>query len=183
MRTVLSAQLCITDTWNSLFVFSLANPCETKDKGGCSQFCEKGDGLTYNCSCEDGYVLASNKTGCDKGELTTEISKLKKRRTTRRNTATRKLLGTIEDIFEKPPEEKIPVEVIALLETLEEEANKIKKLDEIFDMIESEEELEKESDDVVNISLKIKIGKEELRKCLLSFHEDTHNSNKLSQTK
>ena len=87
-----------------------------------------------------------------------EISKLKKSRTTRRNTVTRKLLGTIEDIFEKPPEEKIQVEVIALLETLEEEANKIKNLDnEIFDMIETEEELEKESDDVVNISLKIKI--------------------------
>ena len=106
--------------------------------------------------------------------MATEISKLKKRRPTRRNTVTRKLLGTIEDIFEKPPEEKIQVEVIAFLETLEEEANKIKKLDdEIFDMIETEEELEKETDDVMNISLKIKIGKEKLRKCLLSFHEDT----------
>ena len=58
--------------------------------------------------------------------MATEIIKLKKRRMTRRNTVTGKLLGTREDIFEKPPEEKIEVEVIALLETSEEEANKIK---------------------------------------------------------
>ena len=94
-------------------------------------------------------------------KMATEISKLKKRRTTRRNTVTRKLLSNINEIIEKPSEEKIRVEVIALLETLEEEDNKIKKLDdEIFDMIENEDELEKESDDVVNISLKIKMGKE-----------------------
>ena len=107
-------------------------------------------------------------------KMATEISKLKKRRTTRRNTVTRKLLSNINEIIEKPSEEKIRVEVIALLETLEEEDNKIKKLDdEIFDMIENEEELEKESDDVVNISLKIKMGKEKLRKCLSGFNEDT----------
>ena len=96
--------------------------------------------------------------------MATEISKLKKRRTTRRNTVTRKLLSNINEIIEKPSEEKIRVEVIALLETLEEEDNKIKK---------NEEELEKESDDVVNITLKIKMGKEKLRKCLSGFNEDT----------
>ena len=74
-------------------------------------------------------------------KMATEISKLKKCRTTRRNTVMRKLLSNINEIIEKPSEEKIRVEVIALLETLEEEDNKIKKLDdEVFDMIENEKE-------------------------------------------
>ena len=69
-RTVTASQLHIYDIWSSfVFVFSSANPCDTKDKGGCSQFCEKGDGLTYECSCGEAYVLASNQKGCTEGDL------------------------------------------------------------------------------------------------------------------
>ena len=40
-------------------------------------------------------------------------------------------------------------------------------------MIDDEDELEKDSEDVINIGLRIKQGKEKLRKCLATLNEDT----------
>ena len=45
-----------------------AHPCDTKEKGGCSQICNKEKGK-YKCACEEGFKLAPNKKSCLKGEL------------------------------------------------------------------------------------------------------------------
>ena len=52
----------------SLFVFTLVNPCDTKEKGGCGQICLKAEDEGYDCACRDGFVLASDYMNCLAGE-------------------------------------------------------------------------------------------------------------------
>ena len=84
---------------------------------------------------------------------TRDLKKMKKQRTTKRNSIRKKILEKVDTIIANPVSEEQPiVEVTALLDTLELESDRIKKLDElIFDSIDEEADLEAENDDVMNL--------------------------------
>ena len=44
----------------------LVHPCDTASNGGCSQICNKRKN-TYECACDDGFIIGGDKRTCNKG--------------------------------------------------------------------------------------------------------------------
>ena len=106
--------------------------------------------------------------------MATELTKLKRKRTSKRNVITKNLLGNIDIYLESPYSEGIRVDASCLLESLNEVQKIVKELDElIINKIEEEVELEKDEEESLIFDLKIKRGKEQLRTFLQKHNEDT----------
>merc|ERR1712007_369686 len=43
------------------------HPCDTEEKGGCAQMCEK-EGDNVKCGCAEGFVLGGDGKSCEKEE-------------------------------------------------------------------------------------------------------------------
>lgn len=105
--------------------------------------------------------------------MATDLSKLRRSRTIRRNILEKKVISIIDDLIEQPGDEKMRVEITSLLDLLESEAVKIKSSnDEIYDLTK-EEDLDKEIDDVMNMDITINKAKEKMKRYLMKINESS----------
>ena len=104
--------------------------------------------------------------------MATEVSKLRRSRTYRRNAVTRNVLSKIDDLITQHMDDNSTIEVAALLETLNDEVTKIKVFDKgIQELIAEDDELENEVDEAMKFHMKIKMGIEKLKKQLRKLNE------------
>ena len=61
-------QLFLTYSFLIMFLISV-HPCDRRNKGGCSQICNRKDDRLYTCSCKPGFEIAKNKMTCNKGRM------------------------------------------------------------------------------------------------------------------
>lgn len=102
------------------------------------------------------------------------LPKLIKQRTSKRNILRKRILDKVNELVSRTTETQRIEEVSAMLSTLDAEYERIKKLDEaIFDKLEEENEMEKESDEVMEFDLITKTAKEKISKYLTKYNEDT----------
>ena len=103
-----------------------------------------------------------------------ELTKLKRKRTSKRNIIIKNLLKDIDEIVSQPFSENVRVEDSCLLESLSEVQLLVKELDElIIDKIEVEEDLEQDEEEALHFNLKVKRCKERLRVFLQKHSEDS----------
>ena len=97
--------------------------------------------------------------------MATEVSKLRRSRTIRRNAVTRNVLPKIDDLMTQHMDDNSTIEVATSLDTLNDEVTKIKVFDEgIQELIAEDDELENEVEEAMKFHMKIKMGIEKLRK-------------------
>ena len=102
------------------------------------------------------------------------LPKLIKQRTSKRNIIRKRILDKVDELVSRTIDTQKIEEVSATLSTLDAEYERVKKLDEaIFDKLEEEIEMEKESDETLEFDLITKTAKEKLSKYLAKYNEDT----------
>ena len=99
------------------------------------------------------------------------LPKLIKQRTSKRNIIRKRILDKVDELVSRTIDTQKIEEVSATLSTLDAEYERVKKLDEaIFDKLEEEIEMEKESDETLEFDLITKTAKEKLSKYLAKYN-------------
>ena len=89
------------------------------------------------------------------------LPKLIKQRTSKRNIIRKRILDKVDELVSRTIDTQKIEEVSATLSTLDAEYERVKKLDEaIFDKLDEEIEMEKESDETLEFDLITKTAKE-----------------------